>query len=237
MASSHSDISRGNSEVANILRAALTEAKKRGLTGEDADNFALRMVNLAGFYEGEHGWKRMAPDRRDVVQIRKAVRQPDNTFAIENLVAFCPIKVVRGKNEVVYTPERIAKAVENTNRYIAQGGQRPPLTIGHPDKGKESTKAAATSGFTCDTHGVVGLNVLELQPETKNLWSQGRYEGLSVSILPGLDEAEERIDHVALLGSSAQAVGQLPAAAVFSANQPHFSENSDLVCFSLSQTQ
>ncbi len=217
--------------VDKILREGMSYAQSRGLSGGDAESMAFRHLNLAGYYKSDSGWKQMGPDRRKTVQIRRAVEQPDGTFTIENLLAFCPVEVTRNGKTARYDENRVRRAVENTNRHIENGGQRPPLNVGHKVGAPQTAKAASTAAFRIHPDGMVGLNVLELNRETKNAWARGEFEGLSVTILPDVEDPSlDRIAEVALLGSEVQAIGSLPAAHIFSAQ-------NDYVCFSISHNQ
>ena len=208
-------------EVVEIYNRAYAEHKPKG--HPEAHKRALRMVSLGGWYKGGKGWSQKHPDLTNKVAIREAVQQPDGRFVIENVPCFYP-SAVKGK-ESSHSADDINRYIQNTNRMIASGAQKPALVEGHPDPG------AAMLGMQSDSlgspvnwrahptrKGWAMCDLVDVVPEIVSRMKDRKITGLSVGLAKDANNLNKRFGHVALLGGTTQALSQLPATEVFASN-------------------
>lgn len=220
-------------DVARIYRDARQAMTEGGREAEEAHHVALRQIQLAGWYLTGEGWKRLGPDVRDRVNVRRAELQPDGRYLIRDVDVFYPNAVKGGDGDVdVYTAERILQAVENTNRMIAAGGQRPSLTRVHPNPlSKAMGTFIASHGAPINWResplgeGWARCDLSDVSPEVVADWRGRKITGLSAGIVKDAAGLNERFGHVAMLGGESQALSSLPATEVYAAGET--------VCFSV----
>lgn len=205
-----------------IYDKAVATAKAAGMPPDKAHAKAVRMTQLAGWRKGQKGWKKVHPDIREKVNISHAVQQPDGRYMIENVPVFYPNAVKKGLS---FTAEDIREMIANTNRGIANGGQKPGLIEGHTNVFQQA------AGVQPDVHGA-GVNwkehktkpgwavcdLVDVEPEYVTRLQTNRLTGLSALIANDADGTNKRFGHVALLGGSPQALTHLPATEVFGAS-------------------
>lgn len=216
--------------VAEIYRRALDDRTEQGDETTAAEQYALRQVQLAGWYRAPGGkWEQLTSDLRDKVNVRQAIKQPDGNFAVFDVDVFYP-NAAKGP-ELVYDAQRVRRAIANTNAAIEAGGQRPGLCEGH------THPLQAASGMQLPTYGA-GVNwresprgkswarcdLVDVQPSVIDRLRTRMLTGLSAALAWDAEKLNERFGHVAMLGGQIQALSRLPRLEVFSTQQQ--------VCFS-----
>ena len=68
-----------------IFQDSYDKAIANGDDSKTAKRYAYQCLALAGWVKTERGWECNGPDVRDKVTHRKAVRQPDGSYLIENV--------------------------------------------------------------------------------------------------------------------------------------------------------
>lgn len=204
-----------------IYASAVKKAEKAGMAPDKAHAKALRMTQLAGWRKGQKGWKQVHSDIREKVNVATAVLQPDGRYMIENVPVFYPNAV---KQDLPFTAADIREMIDNTNRGIENGGQKPALIEGH------TNDLQRMAGIQPDAHGG-GVNwreipdkpgwaacdLVDVEPEYVERLQKNKLTGLSALIACDAGGLNRRFGHVALLGGSPQALSHLPATEVFSA--------------------
>ncbi len=220
-------------DIREVYCAAFDAAKASGKNDEDSDARAIKEVQNAGFYNTKTGWKQLAPDVRNKVNLREAILQPNGKYVIEDVDVFYP-NAVKGDVKPL-TPEFVKYAIDNTNKSIGSGAQIPPVTIGHPnDLQKNFGVQLKALGSVINWrqsprgNGLVAADLVDLDPNVVKLMQQQNLTGLSsgvegaapvnAGLVSDANKSNMRFGHVALLGGTAQALSQLPRVEVFSAN-------------------
>lgn len=187
---------------------------------------SYRDARLAGYYIADGQWKRLGPDLRNKVNVRKAHQQPDGKYVVESVDVFYPnaVKAQDGDDSKIFTTERIATAVSNTNRSISHGGQRPSISREHPNLyAKMLGKAAPSLGGAINWResprgdGWVRADLIDVDPELVDEWKKGKWTGLSAGLVNDANDLNIRFGHVALLGVESQALSELPVTEVYQA--------------------
>jgi hypothetical protein len=215
-----------------------------GISPEDARKRAFREVQHAGWYQTEGGWQQLTADVRDKVNVRRAEPQGDGSFVIRDVDVFYPnaVKEVMDENTgertpVVYTAEDIVRAIENTNRAISEGGQRPALSREHPHlaqkfigKALPALGAAVNWSESPRGPGWARCDLVDVEAETVDEWRQKKWTGLSAGFVKDAGGLNLRFGHVALLGVDSQALSALPMTEIFaSGNQLLFSADESAI--------
>jgi hypothetical protein len=216
-----------------VYCTAFDAAKATGKNDEESDSRAIKEVQNAGFYKTTSGWKQLAPDVRNKVNLREPILQPNGKYVIEDVDVFYP-NAVKGDVKPL-DPEFVNYAISNTNKSVSAGAQIPPITIGHPNElqknfGVQLKAMGSVINWRPSSrgNGMVAADLVDVDPNVVKLMQQQNLTGLSSGIegaLPvnaGLvsdaNKTNMRFGHVALLGGTAQALSQLPRVEVFSAN-------------------
>lgn len=212
----------------NHCMALLDDMPEPGMTPREAA--------LAGFVTVEGKWKRISPDIRNKINIRKAERQPDGTWYIADVDVFYPNNAKGGKG---YTAYELRGAIKNTNAMIARGSQTPSIACTHDDPnayGRVVNWQESDKG-----EGWVKCDFAGMPDEVYNDWRTGKYTGLSAMLMKdngemiGKDEfgspiykrVNLRFGHVALLGSELGQLSELPMTQIYAAT-----EATECVCYS-----
>lgn len=218
------------------LTATLLDAfSSRLFEGEDtgtAKGLAYREARLAGWFKTKDGWQQVGPDVRDKVNIRKAIKQPNGTYLIQDVDVFYPnaTKATDGNDDLLFSPEKIARAIENTNRMIQAGGQPPGLAKAHPNDLADALGTAQAFGRGINFRpsprgkGWVRCDLMEVDPEVVEDWRKGKWLGLSAGFVSDANDLNLRFGHIAVLGSKMQSLSSLPMMEVY--------EATPAVCFS-----
>lgn len=227
------DLDTAPAEVANIYSLGVAHAVRKGMSGADADQFACKQLNVAHWFRKRDGtWTHLAKDTRDKVNFRDGEQQPDGTFMVRDVDVFYPNSVHavmrNGKpTPLTFSAADIREQISHTNAAIASGGQRPSLTIGHPTK-EHPQKPAVGSCINWRTSPKVKdgarVDLIGVDPTVFAAWKKGEWNGLSAGIADQADGVN-RFSHVALLGSSPQALSHLPQTIVY--------ESENMVCYSI----
>lgn len=203
-------------EALNLYAKSREEHKD--MDNPTAHTYALKSLRLAGWYKGVAGWKQLAPDVREKVNVRNAVKQPDGKYMIENVPVFYPNEV-KENPEQHFTSQDIDEVVHNTNKMITGGSQRPGLTEGHVSPLRLAVSGEAkTFGFginwrrdgqfaTCDLVDVDASAVANLRDK--------KLTGLSVGFAWDANQTNRRIGHIAMLGGDIQALSSLPTVEIY----------------------
>lgn len=208
----------------DVYEVAFQTAMEGGSDMDTAKKMAGRKMHEAGFYQTKDGWTRLGPDLRGKINVREAEAQDDGTYVIRDVDVFYPNAVKGGEDVTTWTPERVGRAIENTNRAIEAGGQATAVTRGHvypeqkalgisiPSLGKAINWRMSPRG-----EGWARCDLVNVDPEVVNDWKARKITGLSAGFVQdaGLNE---RFGHIALLGGESQALSELPTTEVFSAN-------------------
>jgi len=213
----------GPEPLCAVLAASYEAYTSDGHTPDKAKQLAMRHVQHAGWYRTKDGWKRLGPDLRGKVNVRCVEEQPDGRFLIPDVEVFYP-NAVKGKDRKTrFAVEEIARAVENTNRAVESGGQKPGLVIGHPVPeakllGVQSPQYGAAINFRRSDKGDgwVQCDLVDVRPEVVEKWKKGEYTGLSAGFVNDAGDLNLRFGHIALLGADIQALSHLPATEIFS---------------------
>lgn len=228
------DIQNAPADLAVAYAEEFEKAMGYTSTSHEADQVAMRSLRHRGWYNTVKGWKRLSPDIRTKVNIRKAEKQTDGRFMVRDVDVFYPNAVKANEDgiPIVYTAEDIRRRIENTNAAIKSGGQAPALSRGHPHpdqklmglqlpalgKGMNWRKSPRGAGWArCD--------LFDIDPEVMGEWKKGHWTGLSAGLVADANKTNERFGHIALLGVDSQALSNLPVTEVFSAA-------NEEVCFS-----
>jgi hypothetical protein len=207
-----------------------------------AKQMALRLANHSGWFRTRTGWKKLAKDVSDKVNVRRGEKQPDGTYYVPDVDCFYPNAVkpapelqddgtitLTGTKQ--YKPDDVRAIIENTNRSIEAGGQRPALTRGHPSKEQKALGITPHSFGEAIKwresprgRGWARCDLASIDPELYEDWRKRRYTGLSAAIAQDAGGLNRRFGHVAALGAESQALSALPMTEVFSV--------PDQVCFS-----
>lgn len=212
----------------NQSMALLDDMPEPGMTPREAA--------LAGYVTVEGKWKRISPDIRNKINVRKAERQPDATWYIADVDVFYPNKAKGGKG---YTADELRGAIKNTNAMIARGSQTPSIACTHDDP---NAYGRAVNWQESDKgEGWVKCDFAGIPDAVYNAWRTGKYTGLSAMLMKdsgemiGKDEfgspiykvTNLRFGHVALLGSELGQLAELPMTQIYAAT-----EATECVCYS-----
>lgn len=231
------DTSTAPIEVGDIYSSAFAKGMSSGLDSDEACRAAMRSVAHAGWYQTKQGWKRLGPDVRDKVNLRKAEKQPDGNYVVRDVDVFYP-NAVKADNDgvpMVYTASDIRRRIANTNAAIANGGQPPPLSKGHPHilqkaNGIQLPAVGRAINWRESPRrpGMARCDLVDVPaPVIENEWAKGHWTGLSAGLVSDANKTNERFGHVALLGVDSQALSHLPTTEVFSVDQCLFSADPD----------
>lgn len=222
------------SELAKIYADAYASALRQGANAEESEKVAFRTIQHSGWYQTGSGWKRLGPDVRNKVNLRRAELQPDGRFLIRDVDVFYP-NAVKGTDET-YDPAQIRTIIANTNRMIESGAQPPALLNQHPTPmqkmigvvlpvfGEAMNWAESDKG-----EGWVKCDLLA-DSAIVDGWKKGQVTGASAGIYPDSAKLNPRFGHVAALGAETQALSLLPRTTIFSAFNAEAAE--PCVCFS-----
>lgn len=208
-----------------------TEAMKFAMAGIDADEAesqAYRAAAHAGWFETVDGWQRLGPDVREKINVRKAERQPDGRYLVRDVDVFYPNAVKQSSDgqPITYSARDIESIISNTNRAIESGGQRPAVTMMHPNAMQAATGTVIPQ-FGCAINfrassrgeGWARCDLIDLDPQIVRDWKTRRITGLSAGFVQDGGELNRRFGHVAALGAQSQALAALPITEVFSAGE------------------
>mgnify|MGYP000594301689 FL=1 len=221
------------SDVANIYSQAFAKGMADGLDTDESERAAMRSIAHAGWYQTKQGWQRLGADVRDKVNLRKAEKQPDGKYIVRGVDVFYPnaVKADEHGNPVQYTADNIRARIANTNAAIANGGQAPPLSKGHPHllqkaNGIQLPAVGRAINWTESPRspGMARCDLVDIPAHViENEWANGHWTGLSAGLVSDANRNNERFGHVALLGVDSQALSHLPTTEVFSVDQCLFS--------------
>jgi hypothetical protein len=217
------------------VKDAYDRAYKEAISGGKSDQMAhahgARMIRHAGWYKGSRGWRQLTPDLRGKVNVREAIRQPNGRYLVEDVDLFFP-NATKGP-ELPFTVADNREIIENTNRSIAAGGQKPALVEGHTNDEQRMLGIqldAMGGGINCRESprgkGWIRCDLVDVPEETVQRLRDLKLPGLSIKIIKDPTGLNPRIGHIALLGGSMQALSHLPGLEVFMA------EASNELCFS-----
>ncbi len=191
-----------------------------------------RLAALAGYVRAGGRWKRIGPDLRSKVNLRRGDKQGDGTFYVADVDVFYP-NAVKGE-ENAYTVADCNAAIANTQAMISAGAQPPALTLEHPNMAAKANGIAAPSHGTAANFresprgkGWVRCDFVGMPPNVFQDWKAGKYTGLSAGLVADAGRENLRFGHVALLGGEAQALSRLPMTQVFQA-----ASEESIVCYS-----
>lgn len=215
--------------VTDIYHRHYQEHRDAGKSDAESHAHGARMIRHAGWYRGARGWKQLTPDLRRKVNVREAIKQPNGRYVIEGVDVFYP-NAIKDKS-LSFNKDDVRELVENTNRAIANGGQKPCLIEGHTSDEQKML------GIQLDSHGC-GVNwresprgqgwarcdFVDVDEETVRRLKDLRLPGLSVRITKDPTGLNRRFGHIALLGGSMQALSHLPITEIYS--------TQDQLCFS-----
>lgn len=195
---------------------------------ENAEQLAYRAANHAGWYrDGSGGWTRLGPDLRSKINVRRGVKQDNGKFVVRDVDVFYP-NAVKGA-ESQYDADHIGYIVDNTNRAVNGGGQRPGLIREHtlPERkalGIPTPAFGAGINFRPSPRGKawVRCDLVDVEPDVYNEWKQGRWTGLSAGFAQDAEGLNKRFGHIALLGADMQALSKLPRTEVYSSQTDSF---------------
>ena len=223
-------LSNAPKEVATLYADAREMAIAKGQKKPAAERFALRQIQLGGWYRTDGGWKRVAPDVRDKVNIRWPQQQPDGTYLITDVDVFYP-NAVKGV-DWIFDAARIRRACENTNRSIAGGAQRPALVEGHQHVYVRALGIQADPmGYAINFRphpskaGWARADLVDVTAEAMQRMKDRKLPGLSAEIFRDAGGLNERFGRVSLLGGTLQSLSSLPVTEVYSV--------TDQLCFSV----
>lgn len=210
--------------------------REHKLAGKDdtaAHAHGARMLRHAGWYKTSTGWKQLSPDVRKKVNVREAIKQPGGRYVIEGVDLFHP-NAIKGK-QLAFGPAENAELIENTQRAIVNGGQKPAIVEGHTSDeqkmlGIQLDAQGSGIGFRESPRGKgwIRCDLVDVPQEMKDRLVDLKLPGLSVKIIKDPTGNNPRIGHIALLGGSMQALSHLPGLEVFSAE----ASNGGQLCFS-----
>ncbi len=217
----------------NFDRAELPpEIAEKFASGSPEDRaVAGKLAAQAGYVLSGGQWKQIGPDLRDKVNLRKAEKQPDGKYLVEDVDIFYPNAVKDGFD--FSDPESVKEIIQNTRRGIESGGTPPGVAYEHPNK------EAKANGIASEAHGVV-VNIREsprgdgwargdfkIDEDAYTKWKAGKFIGMSAGLNMDAGGKNLRFGHVALLGGEAPALNALPMTEIYSAN-----DASGVVCYS-----
>jgi hypothetical protein len=197
---------------------------------DDAQRMAFRFLQHSGWYQTKTGWQRLGPDIRGRVNVRKAVQQPDSRYLISDVDAFYPNAVKGTEVGHIFSPNEVFQAIENTNRAIQAGGQRPALAVEHPNPlraalgGKPDPPRGAAINWRTSPRGFgwARCDLVDVDPSVVDEWKRGHYTGLSAGLVHDAEQLNLRFGHVALLGVQSQALSALPVTEIFNTGRHLF---------------
>lgn len=227
------ELTNAPADVRRLYADAMDAGERKGQAKAEAKKFAIRQVQLAGWYRTLDGWKRIAPDVRDKVNIRQAHPQPDGRYLITDVDIFYP-NATKGANWILGD-----KAVEgfckNTNRIITSGAQRPGLVEGHQHNAAKMLGVQQDSlGFAINFRphpsksGWARCDLVDVVPEAVERMRDRKVTGLSAEVAYDAGRLNGRFQRVSLLGGSIQSLSYLPVTEVYSV--------SNQLCFSADGT-
>lgn len=223
------DVENAPAELVKVYAAALSAAVAEGLDPADAERCAIRQIQLAGWYRVDGTWSQMTPDVRSKVNIRKAHLQPGGKYLICDVDVFYP-NAVKGV-DAGFDVKDIERMIDNTNRSIANGAQRPGLTKVHPNIASKGLGTFIPShgspiNFRMSPRGEgwVRCDIVDVEPEIIEEWKKNRITGLSAGLAEDGGQLNARFGHVAMLGGESQALTSLPQTYVYA--------DSTQLCFS-----
>lgn len=223
------ELENAPADVKRLYDDALAMAETQGQSKPEAKKYAFRHVQLAGWYRTAGGWKRVAPDVRDKVNVRQATEQPDGRYLITDVDCFYP-NATKG-SEWIFDDKKIDRVSKNTNRMIAAGGQRPALVEGHQHPIIKLTglqQDSLGSAINWRKHptkaGWARCDLVDVSPETVNRMRDRKLTGLSAELSRDAAGLNQRFSRVSLLGGTLQSLSYLPVTEVYSVqNQLCFS--------------
>jgi hypothetical protein len=208
--------------------------KATGMDDPSAHEHAMRHLRLAGWYKTHEGWKQLAPDVRDKVNIRKAVRQPNGKYVIPDVPVFYP-NTVKENTAHQFSPTEVRDFVRNTNEMVNAGSQRPGLIEGHVNPmrlaihGEPKSRGFGVNwrvdeDFTSPTRHVVFCDLVDVEPEAVQDFAEKKFTGLSLGFATDQHGSNRRVGHIAQLGGEIQALSRLPVTEIYATDAQ--------VCFS-----
>ena len=213
-------------EAKQIYDQAYDKAIAEGDASDVATQYALQVLNLAGWYKTGETWERISPDVRGKVNHRKAVRQLDGTYLVPDVAIFHPNAAKAGSDGKPLAIDKTAIdwIVENTKRAASNGGAETSLHVYHLSGGKGGPSCGQAVNMRVDEAGTVFADFARVPEATVNEWKKGGYPGISAGLVTDAGGKNARLDHVALLPAGAPALSDLPRTVVYSAG--------DYLCFS-----
>ena len=186
-------------ELNALINKAKRELVDAGNSADEAERMALHQARVAGWYETLDGWKRIASDLRSKINIRKAHRQPDGRYLIQDVDVFYPNAVkgkpihdedgnVVGHETITYNADDVRKIIDNTQLGV-EDGNPVPLTPTHvrpehkytgiviPAIGKGINFRESPRG-----DGWARCDLADVEEKTVDDWRRGRITGLSAGI-------------------------------------------------------
>lgn len=223
----------GPSEIVDLYEAEYYSRVEQGDDFDSAEKSASMAIRHAGWYQTEKGWEKLGPDLRGKVNVRKATKQPDGRFFIQDVPVFYP-NAVKGSDESArFDNSSIKRAIENTNRSIAEGAQKPALVLEHPHPAQKMAGVAKPAFGTAinfrlgpKNDGFVHCDLENVAPEVVDQWKKGNWIGLSAGFVEDAGSLNLRFGHVALLGADMQALSYLPMTELFSSRDLWFSTDT-----------
>lgn len=215
------DLSSAPAEVAELYASELAGAMRSdGMDSKTADTYAMQQVGNAGWYQTGGGWKRLGPDVREKVNMRRAELQPNGTYLIRDVDVFYANDLGRtadGK-KVEYTADDVKAHISRTNESIASGGQRPALCISHPHPlNKVGGVAIMANGGGVNFRqsprraDMARCDLVDVTADFVQKCRNREITGLSAGCLE-----DGRFGHIAALGAESQRLPELPQMMVYS---------------------
>ncbi len=228
-------------ELSELIDAKSRELTAGGASSDEAKRVALRHAQHAGWYETIDGWKRIASDLRNKINVRKAVAQPDGKFLIQDVDIFYP-NAVKGKDDniVPFNAEDVQSLIQNTQAGV-EDGNPVPLTRTHirpehkytgvviPAEGKGLNFRESPRG-----EGWARCDFADVDPAMVEDWRRGRIVGLSAGINADANGTNRRFGHIAALGGEPQALSRLPRTEIYAAEE--IVSHAGQICFSAEST-
>jgi len=212
-------------ELRTIFDAELKSQLARGASADEAERMAYRAAQHAGWYETVDGWKRIAPDLREKINVRKAMKQGDGTYLIQDVDVFYP-NAVKGANGQIaaYDAEDVQNRIHNSSLAVSSGGI-VPLTPTHIRPEHKFTGVTIPAIGKCINwrqsprgEGWARCDIADVNQDTIDSWKMGRITGFSAGLTEDTGGTNKRFGHVAALGGEPQALSRLPRTEIYAAD-------------------
>lgn len=208
------------------LEGVYSNLLDHGYAQTEIVDFLVQRLNHRGWFKTDLGWERLGPNVSDKVNVRHAMKQPNGRYLVRDVVCFYPNAVKGADDRRFYSEERIKLAIDNTNRAIGAGGQRPALALEHPNEYQKMAGVPA-KGFGSAVNwrysgDMARCDLVDVDPVVVQEWKKRKFTGLSAGLVTDADSLNIRFGHVALLGVESQALAALPTTEVFKTNDTLF---------------